>query len=80
MHAANISGSESMIAVIETYKLFKDAHLFASFELIHLSFASNATQVLQNAAARTRFIVALVEIRRIIAISWLQRLPSQSSL
>ena len=80
MHAANISGSESMIAVIETCQLFEHAHLFVPFKLIHLSLAGDAEQVLQHAVARTRLKLALVKISSVVAILGLQCLPSRSSL
>src|SRR3970040_372684 len=52
MHAANISGSESTIAVIETCQLFEHAHLFAPFRPVHLTLVRDTKQILEHATAR----------------------------
>src|SRR6185295_11522621 len=65
MHATNISGRESMIAVIETCQLFKHAYLFTPFHPIHLTLARDTKQILEHAAARSRLKLVLSKVGRI---------------
>ena len=50
-----------MVAIIETCQLFEHAHLFTPFKLVHLLFAGDAEQVLENAPARTVLKLVFIE-------------------